>query len=121
MDQQCILAEDATGTEGKPFDGSRGRGRNSGIGLQKRQNADMAQQAAVVVRKMRCVIVLERRKLRQGYGAQQKDNEYSPPAGAAAECHLHSAYHSRYSDSLLPGALERMGIDQRGLFQSPTR
>ena len=40
----------------------------------------------MVVRKMRCVIVLERRQLRQGYGAQQKDNEHRPPAGAAAFC-----------------------------------
>ena len=43
---------------------TRGRcGGDTGIRLQKRQDSDMAQQAAVVVRKVRCVGIGQRGKL----------------------------------------------------------
>ncbi len=112
MDQQSVPAEDAAGVEGEPFDCSRGLHRNRCVCLQERQYADVAQQATVIVREMRCVIVLQRGKLRQRYGAQQKNNQHSSSVGAAAECHLHLAYHSRNSDSRLSAAFKRVGIDQ---------
>lgn len=74
------------GTPRKPLNRShRGTGQD-GIRLQKRQDADMAQKAAVVVRKMRSMRIGERSELRERDGTQHEHKE-SAEACTAAECH----------------------------------
>jgi hypothetical protein len=48
---------------GQPLHTRGGRGRDTGIGLQKRQNAHVAKQAAVVIREVGCVGIGQRGKL----------------------------------------------------------
>ena len=85
------MEEHALGIPCQPLHAGGRCVRHTGIRLQERQDSNVAQQAAMVVREMWGMGIGQRRKLRENHGAEQKRKNGGSSVRGTAECHLYSA------------------------------